>query len=65
MDKRKAKTLWVKSGTGSDTVRLTIPVSWIRDMGVNKEERSVILEYDREDKKIIIKKHENFEDKNK
>lgn len=65
MDKRMAKTLWVKSGAGSDTVRLTIPVSWIRDMGLSKEERVVEIEYDKENKKIIIKKVENLEENQK
>ncbi|MBC2856960.1 AbrB/MazE/SpoVT family DNA-binding domain-containing protein [Cetobacterium sp. 2A] len=37
MDERKAKILWSKSG-GSDTIRVTLPVSWIRKMGLSKEE---------------------------
>lgn len=56
MDERKAKVLWGKSGSGSDVTRVTIPVSWIRDMGLTKEEREFEISYDKDKKIIILKK---------
>ncbi|WP_343349199.1 helix-turn-helix transcriptional regulator [Terrisporobacter petrolearius] len=41
-----------KSGTGSDTAKISIPVTWLEDMGINEDNRSVNISYI--DKKIII-----------
>lgn len=56
MDKRVAKVLWSKGGTKSDTTRITLPVSWIRDMGLTKEIREMDIEYDQEKKIITLRK---------
>ncbi|WP_300389198.1 hypothetical protein [Fusobacterium sp.] len=58
MDKRIAKVLWSKGGTRSDTTRITLPVSWIRDMGLTKEIREMDIEYDQEKKIITLRKKE-------
>ncbi len=55
-DVRVGKVLWSKSGRGSDTTRLTLPVSWIREMGLTKEIREMELAYDTESKTILLKK---------
>lgn len=51
---RKAKLIINKSGSGSLTTRATLPIVWIKEMGLNENERNLILEFDGE--KIIIKK---------
>ena len=53
-EKRKAKLIINKSGSGSLTTRATLPISWIKEMGLNENERDLILEFDGE-KIIIIK----------
>lgn len=53
-EERKAKLIINKSGSGSLTTRATLPIKWIKKMGLNEEERNLILEFDGE--KIIIKK---------
>lgn len=53
-EERKARLIINKSGSGSITTRATLPISWIKEMGLNEEERNLILEFDGE--KIIIKK---------
>lgn len=58
MDKRVAKVLWSKSGAKSDITRITLPVSWIRDMGLTKEIREMDIEYDQEKKIITLRKKE-------
>lgn len=56
MEERKLKVIFNKSGCGSITPKLNIPMSWIKNMGVTKEERQVIAEYNEERQEIIIKK---------
>lgn len=56
MEKREAKILWSKSGKGSDTTRVTLPVSWIRKMGITTDLREVELFFDEDTKKILIQK---------
>ena len=57
MNKRKARTIWNKGGSGSDTIKLTLPTSWIRDMEITKDQREVEIEYDETTKTIRIKKN--------
>ena len=54
MEKRKANVMFNKNGKGFTTTRITLPVPWIKDMGLNETNKEVIIEY--EDKKITIKK---------
>lgn len=56
MEKRTAKILWSKSGKGSDTTRVTLPVSWVRQMGLSYEERELDISFDEKTGIIIIKK---------
>ena len=56
MDKRVATVLWSKGGTKSVTTRITLPVTWIRDMGLTKEIREMDIEYDQEKKIITLRK---------
>lgn len=52
MEKREAKILWFKSGKGSDTTRITLPVSWIRKMSITTDLREVELFFDEDTKKL-------------
>jgi bifunctional DNA-binding transcriptional regulator/antitoxin component of YhaV-PrlF toxin-antitoxin module len=54
MEKRKANVMFNKNGKGFTTTRITLPVPWIKDMGLNETNKEVIIEY--EDEKITIKK---------
>ena len=54
MEKRKANLMFNKNGRGFTTTRITLPVPWIKDMGLNETDKEVIIEY--EDEKITIKK---------
>lgn len=59
MEKRAAKILWSKSGKGSDTTRVTLPVSWVRQMGLSYEERELDISFDEETGTITIQKKED------
>lgn len=54
MEKRKAKLVLNKSGNGSSTFRATLPTKWIRQMGLDEENRDVEIKF--KDDKIIIRK---------
>ena len=54
MEERDAKILFNKNGKGYSTTRITLPVPWVRELGVTPEEREVKIKL--EDNKIIIKK---------
>ena len=60
-DTRKAKILFSKSGgTASKngiTNRVTIPTVWVREMGITKDDRDVILKF--ENGIITIEKSSN------
>ncbi|ENY8698280.1 TPA: hypothetical protein ACKONX_002895 [Clostridioides difficile] len=69
---RKAKVIYNTSGyrnsegkKSSFTNRITIPTSWIKDIGVKKEpeeQRYVIISFDREKKEITIRKYKHDRD---
>ncbi len=54
MEKRNAKISFNKSGRGTLTPRATLPISWVKQMGLSEELREVELVF--EDNKIIIQK---------
>ncbi len=58
---RKAKVIFALSGgkasKGSQTTRITLPITWVRDMGITPEDREVDIRF--EDNKIIIEKKKN------
>ena len=57
-ENRELKVMFNKSGgtasKNSYSPKISIPKTWLDDMGINLDEREVIAIY--EDKKIIIKK---------
>lgn len=60
---RKAKVLFTNAGgsasKGSQTTRITLPITWVREMGITPEDREVDIFF--EDGKIIIQKSVNAE----
>jgi len=56
MEERKLKVLFGKSGNGYLTPRISLPISWIKDMGISQENRNVKVIFNEETKQIIIEK---------
>ena len=56
MEARTLKVIFGKDGRGSTNSKITLPISWLKDMGVNPENREVSVDYNEEKKEIIIKK---------
>lgn len=58
MQKKIAKVIFNRSGgtagRGGITNRITIPTTWIKEMGITEEQREVNISFDGE--KIIIEK---------
>ena len=54
MEERKAKISYNKSGRGSLTTRVTLPITWLRQLGVSEEDREVKLTL--KENKITIEK---------
>ena len=56
MERRKANIMFNKNGKGYTTTRITLPVPWIKEMGLNEFNKEVLIEYD--NNKITIKKRD-------
>lgn len=56
MRTKKTKLLANKGGSGGYTFRATLPVHWLREMGLNENNRDLKLEFD--GKQIIIKNNQ-------
>lgn len=56
MEERKLKVIFSKDGRGATNTKITLPISWVKNMGVTQENREVVLKYDEENKQIIIEK---------
>lgn len=54
MEKRTLKISFNKAGSGSITPKMTLPMTWIKEMGIDTENREVEVTF--EDGKIIIQK---------
>lgn len=61
METRNAKMICNKSGGTSTgvTYRVTLPTTWVKEMGLGTEERELELIYDEIDKCIKVKKRTN------
>lgn len=51
---RDLKITFTKGGSGSESTKLSLPVKWIRQLGLSKDNRDVEVTLD--GNKIIIKK---------
>lgn len=64
MDKRKANIIFSKAGgnagKGSYNTKVSLPKTWVDNMGFSTEERSATLEFDGE--KITIRKGDQNEE---
>lgn len=56
-EQRALNVSFSKSGSGSITSRLSIPISWLKEIGVTPDCKQVVLIKDGD--KIILKKSEN------
>lgn len=56
MEERKLNVSYSKSGSGSLTSRIAIPIVDLRKMGVTPENREVTYIFDEKNEQIIIKK---------
>ena len=52
MEERKLNIIFNKSGSGSINTKVSLPVTWIKQMGITKDNREVIAEFD-EEKSIL------------
>lgn len=55
-EKRELNISFNKSGSGSYTPRISLPATWINEMGIDKENRKVSVAF--KDGQIIIEKAE-------
>lgn len=60
MESRKLKISFNKSGRGTLTPKLALPIVFVRKMGITEEDRDIELIYDDDKKEIILKKLKNF-----
>lgn len=56
MEKKKRNIMFPKSGAGSISPRITLPITWLREIGVTEEKKEVEVIFT--GKEIIIKKKE-------
>ncbi|MCC0642375.1 MULTISPECIES: AbrB/MazE/SpoVT family DNA-binding domain-containing protein [unclassified Clostridioides] len=61
-NKRKLNMSFSKSGSGSMYTRISLPITWVRDMGLTQEDKTVVVEYDEHNQTITIKKYDEFAD---
>lgn len=56
MEVRKLKIIFNKSGDGYLSGKLSIPMTWLKDMNLTPEDREVEVEYNQETKSFITRK---------
>ena len=56
MEERKLKMNFFKSGSGSINAKATLPVTWLRKLGITPENRDFTIKINEETKQIIIEK---------
>ena len=56
MESRRLKISFNKSGRGSLTPKLTLPIVLVRKMGITEEDRDIELTYNDNKNEIILKK---------
>ncbi|QDW74349.1 hypothetical protein FND36_10075 [Lachnospiraceae bacterium KGMB03038] len=61
MESRKAKIIFTRpggtAGKNSQSSRITLPITWVREMGISEDNREVQVCFD--GKTIMIKKETN------
>lgn len=56
MEGRNLKIIFNKSGDGYMSGKLSVPMTWLKDMGLTPEDREVEVIYNEETKSFITKK---------
>lgn len=56
MEEVKKTVNFAKSGSGSYTPKTNLPMEWVKDMQLSKEDNKILMMYDKEKKEITIKK---------
>lgn len=56
MEVRKLKIIFNKSGDGYMSGKLSVPMTWLKDMGLTPEDREVEVIYNEETKSFTTKK---------
>ena len=56
MEVRNMKISFGKSGSGSISPRVSLPLSWLKRVGITPEDREVEIVLDEESQAIVIKK---------
>jgi len=56
MEERKLKMNFFKSGSGSINAKATLPITWLRAIGITPEKRDFKIKLDEENGRIIIEK---------
>ncbi len=56
MDKRILNINFYKSGSGSISSKVTLPITILRKMGFTEDDRTAEMTYDEEKNQIILKK---------
>lgn len=56
MEVRNLKIIFNKSGDGYLSGKLSVPMTWLKDMDLTPEDREVEVIYDKETKSFITKK---------
>ena len=64
MYQRTGKVIFAKDGRGGYTPKLSIPISWLRDMGITDAERGIELQYDEKSKVFYVIKEGKRKDVN-
>ncbi len=57
MEERNLNISFYKAGNGR-AARMTIPIPWLRELGINPEEKAIKLIFDKENNQLIIKKRD-------
>jgi len=56
MTTKQTKVIASKGGSGGATFKVTLPIAWLRKMGVNENNLDIELEYDESVNVIKIRK---------
>lgn len=55
-ESRNLNISFTLSGSKSESTRLSLPITWIRSMGLSRSDKEIIATFDEEEGKIIIEK---------
>lgn len=55
MEKRNLNVSFYKAGNGEST-RINLPLPWVRELGISKEDKEIELYFDKDNQQLIIRK---------